>query len=121
MKISLLILSLFSLSVMAETKLEEKVKSAAQIYDESRNPDFQIDWKYKAGEYLIYDCERSHYACVNLDGFNNCSEERNFAIEKKSAFYPCAPFKKFADKKSCVEKNYKVVDVGAIKRFCYPK
>lgn len=89
--------------------------------DETRKIDYQIDWKYKGGEYFIFDCERSHYACVNIDGFNNCKEERNFAIETKATGYPCAPLRKFKDKKSCVEKNYQVVDTKAIKRFCYPK
>ncbi|MGZ3808359.1 MAG: hypothetical protein ACXVCE_09750 [Bacteriovorax sp.] len=83
--------------------------------------DYQIDWKYQAGNYLIYDCERGHYACVSKDGDENCREERNFAIEKKATSYPCAPLKKFADKKLCVQENYKVVDRNAIKRFCYPK
>ena len=83
--------------------------------------DYEINWKYKAGEYLIYDCERRHYACVNHEGNSNCLEERNFAIKKKLNNYPCAPLAKFDDKKSCVEKNYKIVDIDAPKRFCYPK
>lgn len=83
--------------------------------------DYQIDWKYKAGEYLIFDCERSHFACVNSDGDDNCREERNFAMEKRASRYPCAPLKKFKDKKSCIEKSYQLVDLNALKRFCYPK
>lgn len=83
--------------------------------------DYQIDWKYKAGEYLIFDCERSHFACVNSDGDDNCREERNFAMEKRAGRYPCAPLKKFKDKKSCIEKSYQLVDLNALKRFCYPK
>lgn len=83
--------------------------------------DYQIDWKYKAGEYLIFDCERSHFACVNIDGDDNCREERKFAMEKMASSYPCAPLKKFKDKKSCVEKSYQLVDLNALKRFCYPK
>jgi hypothetical protein len=83
--------------------------------------EYLIDWKYHAGEYLIYDCEREHYACVDIDGNANCLEERNFAKEKKFSSLTCAPLKKFKNKKECVEENYKVVDIGAKKRFCYPE
>lgn len=81
---------------------------------------YLIDWHYHAGAYLIYDCEREHYACVDLDANDNCREERNFAKEKKLPMLPCAPLKKFENKILCVEENYKVVDLGAKKRFCYP-
>ena len=86
-----------------------------------KREEYQLDWKYRAGEYLIYDCERSHYACVSKDGQNNCLEERKFALESKSDKYPCTPLKKFDDKKSCIQKGYQLVDVNAIKRFCFPK
>lgn len=86
----------------------------------SGNENYPIDWKYKAGEYFIFDCERGHYACVDNDGQDNCREERKFAREKKLPQYPCAPLKRFASKKECVEENYKIQDIGAIKRFCYP-
>jgi hypothetical protein len=83
--------------------------------------DYKTDWKYFGGEYLIFDCERRHYACVSLEGNANCIEERKFAMEKKADRYPCAPISKFADKKLCVLKNYQIVDRNAPKRFCYPK
>jgi hypothetical protein len=107
------LLFLISMNSFAETE--------AKIIAQSRKTDYQIDWQYKAGQYLIYDCERRHYACVDLDGNSNCEEERSFAIEKKATIYPCAPLSKFANKKSCVEKNYKIVDINALRRFCYPK
>ena len=104
---------IISMNSFAETEAEK--------YAQSRKTDYKIDWKYNAGEYFIYDCERKNYACVNLEGNTNCLEERNFAIEKKETSYPCAPLGKFNDKKSCVEKSYKIVDINALRRFCYPK
>ena len=112
MKWSFLLFILVPNYLFAETKGE---------FVESRRTDYRIDWKYFAGKYLIYDCERKHYACVNLEGNANCLQERKFAIEKKTNMYPCAPLASFADKKKCAEKNYDVVDINAPKRFCYPK
>lgn len=86
-----------------------------------RQENYPLDWKYHAGEYFIYDCERAHFACVDKEGDTNCRQERNFAMEKKLPQYPCAPLKKFESKKDCVHENYKVQDIGAHKRFCYPK
>jgi hypothetical protein len=93
----------------------------SELMAEMRKNNYQIDWKYNAGEYLIFDCDRNHYACVNDEGNNNCLEERKFAIETKEIKYPCAPLKKFSDKKTCVKKNYQIVDLNAIRAFCYPK
>ena len=106
---------LISMNSFAETA------APADTFIQPRNFDYKIDWKYNAGEYLIYDCERRNYACVNMEGNANCIEERNFAIETKESSYPCAPLAKFSDKKSCVLKNYKIVDINALRRFCYPK
>lgn len=106
----LLLITLFIGSTFAQSAPEQS----------NKKEDYPLDWKYAAGEYLIYDCERSHYACVNKDGQDNCREERNFAREKKLDRYPCAPLKKFQSKKLCVEENYRVQDLGAKKRFCYP-
>ena len=102
---------------------EEAAKSPAKP---SADPDwkpqnYSIDWKYHAGEYFIFDCERGHYACVDKEGNENCREERNFALEKKAEIYPCAPLKRFASKKECVLENYKIVDINAKRRFCFPK
>ena len=83
--------------------------------------EYQLDWKYRAGQYLIYDCDRGHYACINKTGLDNCVEERNYAIAIKAKSLKCAPLKNFTNKKECIEKSYKLVDIGAIKRFCYPK
>ena len=104
---------LLSANAYTETKKE------LGAIDDYRESDYRIDAKYWAGEYFIYDCERKHYACVTQESNNNCIEERNIAIGKKTNFYPCAPLSKFADKKSCVEASYKTVDRNLFKRFCW--
>lgn len=82
--------------------------------------DYQIDLKYNAGEYLIYDCLKKHYACVDKDSNKNCLDERQEALVLKGPLLPCSPLKKFDDKVACVKGHYKAVDSMALKRFCYP-
>ncbi|MFA6237545.1 MAG: hypothetical protein WC635_09485 [Bacteriovorax sp.] len=113
MKLKLILIFFFSINCFSQSKQE--------VLESSQRVDYQIDWKYKSGNYLIFDCERSHYACVTKDGDDNCREERNFAIEKKLPTYPCAPLRKFTTKATCMIKNYEVVDTQALRRFCYPK
>lgn len=94
---------------------------SAEDSEEYKKTDYQINWKYKAGEYLIYDCERGYYACVDKDANESCLKDRNLALEKKEKNLKCAPLKKFQNKKSCVIEDYKVVDINAFRRFCYVK
>lgn len=108
-----LFLILWSLNVPAQTE--------QLSVSEERKSSYKIDWKYTAGSYFIFDCERLHFACVDLDGHNNCSEERKFAVGKKAPRYPCAPLGKFSDKKTCVLKSYEIIDYNPTRRFCYPK
>jgi hypothetical protein len=82
---------------------------------------YKIDRKYYGGEYLIYNCEVSNFACVDLPSFQKCTDERKLALENKRAVLPCAPLKKFKDKISCVQKNYELVHLNAVKGFCLPK
>lgn len=96
---------------------------AAPVEDlsESIKSNYQINSLYKAGMFLIYDCQGEHYACVDSDGYKKCREERDESIQKKEKRYPCSPLKKFENKKACLKKNYEVIEMVAIKRFCYPK
>lgn len=89
--------------------------------DSVKKQDYPLDERYKGGEHLIYDCQRKHYACVNQDGYDQCSAARVKSQEQKAAEYACAPLKSFQSKKSCVIKNYEVMEKNAWKRFCFPK
>ncbi len=106
------LLFIFSMNLFAETE-QEKIS-------ENKISDYKIDLKYIAGEYLLYDCEKSHYACVSVVGFLNCQENRKSETKVKAKSFSCAPLEKFATKKICLEKSYKIVDLNAPKRFCYP-
>lgn len=88
---------------------------------ETKKSNYQINGRYKAGPYLIYDCESEFYACVDQDGSEKCREKRDVSITKKETRLPCAPLKQFLDKKTCLEKNYEVLESVAVKRFCFPK
>ncbi len=94
---------------------------AALAQEETRKPDFQIDDRYKAGEHLIYDCQKKHFACVNLDGYTLCEVARTKSRELKQTELACAPLKSFQNKKSCLLTNYNVIERNAWKRFCFPK
>ncbi len=102
----------FIFNVYAEEKITE---------DEYRHSDYALDWKYKGGQFLIYDCERMHYVCATDEGFEDCLNHRNTAIKKNQKTYPCAPLKKFETKKLCVQQSYKIVDQNSQRRFCFPK
>lgn len=94
---------------------------SSSCFSADQRPDYKIDWKYTAGEYLIYDCERRYYACVSKVSNELCIEERKIALNEHASVYPCAALTKLEDKKACVLKSYQIVDLNAIKRFCYPK
>lgn len=114
-------IKIFILLLIYSSAVTAQNNQALNNNESYKKQDYPLDWKYHAGEYLIYDCERAHYACVNKEGNDNCREERSEAIEKKLPQYPCAPLKKFENKKECVKENYHIQDIGAKKRFCYPK
>ena len=86
-----------------------------------RRMEYRINDRYKAGEYLIYDCFAKYYACVNEDSFTACKEKRSEREKLKESAYRCAPLKKFKDKKECLEANYDVIERITLQRFCYPK
>ena len=98
----------------------EEVKEVKEVI-ETRKPDYQITNRYKGGPYLIYDCVGEFYACVDQDSSEKCREKRDVSISKKETRLPCAPLKQFNDKKSCLQKNYEVLESVAVKRFCFPK
>jgi hypothetical protein len=116
---------LLSISVKAFTEEAAPVvipaaKSNEELI-ETKKSNYQINGRYKGGAYLIYDCENEFYACVDQDGSEKCREKRNTSITKKETRLPCAPLKQFEDKKTCLKKNYEVLESVAVKRFCFPK
>jgi hypothetical protein len=118
---ALVMSSLYGEEVKAPEKEHEKIAEPAENSDAYKRIDYSIDWKYKAGEYFIYDCKRQYYACVDLDGYERCVEDRKNSISKDKPKYDCAPLKQFPDKRSCIVYNYSIIERVATKKFCYPK
>ena len=78
----------------------------------------QISQKYYDGQYLIYDCAKHHWTCVDLDGFKECQEERSKAGKDYKRNLACAPFKEFKTKKECEVFQQKKVNNPEGKKFC---
>lgn|GEM_PF-770529 len=97
---------------------EEDDRLSESLYLQRRQ-EFRINSDYRAGRFLIYDCELQNFICVTEDSMKNCEEKRKKAIEKGAYFYPCAPLKEFISKQICLYKNYEVMKREAEKKFCY--
>lgn len=119
MKALLLLLTLISFSALAADGEKPLIVIDEELSNKLSN--YQIDSRYKAGEYLIYQCEFEYYACVDADANQKCLEKREEEKTKKHKSYTCAPLKKFQNKKACLVSNYEVVESNAKKRFCYPE
>lgn len=119
-----MILTFIFIIMTVKTYAEEAADVAAKPVEaelEFKKINYRMNGRYTAGEFLIFDCQGEYYACVDQDGTEKCRENRDLSIKKKEKRYPCAPLKKFDDKKTCLEKNYEVMESLALKRFCYPK
>jgi len=68
--------------------------------DDYRKPNYLVDNKLRAGEFLMYDCKEEVYVCVDKDTFENCLEDRQKAISRQNPKYPCAPLKNFLIKEN---------------------
>jgi hypothetical protein len=74
--------------------------------------------KYYRGRYLIYDCEKRFFACVNLPSFYNCRELRQKEKDLKEVLLSCAPLKQFKSQKDCFDVNYSLIHRVTNKSFC---
>jgi hypothetical protein len=81
---------------------------------------YQISERYKGGRHLIYDCRGQFFACVNIDSKETCQMLRGRSFEKNEEKLRCAPLKSFADKESCLKRQYEVIEEVHLKRFCFP-
>ena len=118
MRFSLLILSLvyfFCLSANAQT--EKRIDNSL----ETKLSNFKIDRDNRAGEYLIFDCKKKAYTCVDENSYENCKMLREDSKLKRSRKLTCAPLRKFADREKCLIENYKAIEAVNFERFCFPK
>jgi hypothetical protein len=76
---------------------------------------------YTLGQYLIYDCKRKFFACVNLASYDYCEKERQSLFKlglKKGTFTPCAPFKRFDSILDCQKEQVIQIEKTRTYPFC---
>lgn len=109
MKLTILLFAMMSVSQLLAQDSELEAKKSQ----------YPINSRYKAGQYLIYDCFGRYYTCVEEDSYLACKTKRE-QNQTKGA-YLCAPLKKFKNKEECVAQNYQAIETNTLQRFCYPK
>ncbi|MAF78833.1 MAG: hypothetical protein CME63_07940 [Halobacteriovoraceae bacterium] len=87
-----------------------------QIERERYEP--RISNKWFRGSYLIYDCSRGNYICVNYQSFYKCTNEREEDKKESRPALRCAPFKKFATQEKCFGEQYRQIQNQKPKVFC---
>ena len=70
--------------------------------DESLKKFRPISKKYAQGKYLLYDCEKRHFACVDEDSFKRCEKSRNLIDITKFDFFPCIAINQYERFKDCI-------------------
>jgi hypothetical protein len=117
----ILIFYLFILFPLLPTVVSAEAEKKIDNSLETRLSNFKIDENFRAGEYLIYDCKKKAYTCVDDNSFETCKMRREESKNKKQRVYLCAPLKKFPNRKACLLYNYDVIQAVNTDRFCFPK
>ncbi|MBI2521189.1 MAG: hypothetical protein HYV97_12250 [Bdellovibrio sp.] len=86
-----------------DSKMRATQVGEAEPYRQST----RISRKYSEGEFLIYDCQSRHFACVDEASYQRCKSERKTGLDTKaSRVLPCAPLKFFSKFADCTKKQY---------------
>ena len=139
LKLSLILLSLLSggMQLMAqpdenqdetqeESKQETKEKTKEEITNETEDLDQiqreryepRISNKWFRGSYLIYDCEKGNFACVNKTGLQRCEREREEDKKESKPNLRCAFFKKFPTQEDCFKEQYRQINNQKPRVYC---
>ncbi|MFZ8934434.1 MAG: hypothetical protein ACO20H_08035 [Bacteriovoracaceae bacterium] len=102
---TLFVFLLLSLSVFSE--------------DLDRHVGHQITETYSSGPYLIYDCKKRSFICVDFLNFESCTKDRDFAKKQRYLDMPCAPLKEFEHFQYCKETQYRMIHNISSRDFCY--
>jgi len=71
------------------------------------------------GKFLIYDCEKKHWACVAEEHFNDCKKNREEDLQKAdNPYHSCAVFISFSKTKSCNQRILFLTSNNYGNRFC---
>lgn len=125
---SLSVLPSFLLHAAEEKKMElqsEKKEKPADSTDsqtmdtiERKKYEPRISNKWFRGNYLIYDCARRNFVCVNAQSFGRCEKEREEDKKKMVPSLRCAPFKMFKSQKECFKEQYRQIENQKPKVYC---
>ena len=85
----------------------------------SKHESIRISRNLKSGEYLIYNCKRKFFACVDQFSFDICRRDRESAIKERKGFLICAPIKKFDHYDNCTKAYYELIRQPIEKKFCW--
>lgn len=78
----------------------------------------RVSNKWFRGSYLIYDCEKANFACVNQVGWDLCHEQREDDKKQSKFQLRCAPFKMFATQEKCFAEQYRQVQNKKPPLYC---
>lgn len=93
--------------------------SSAEIREPHKS--VQISIGYFSGEYLIYDCKKGSFACVDEESNEDCEAARAHSIKISELNLPCAPLKKFPHFEDCEAAQYQQIESPKKKHFCLLK
>ena len=110
------IVFVISLFLSFEINGNEKKKKIEEV--DFRRPEHFISKIYRSGHYLIYDCHKRHFACVNKGSFEYCQKRRKTALLLKKKRVPCAPLKNFSLLDKCIKNQLKFIGETVNKKFC---
>jgi hypothetical protein len=105
MKVFFILIAIFCPCVWAAS--ETSAKSPKPSADNIIYEEVKINYKYREGEYLVYDCQDKYFVCVHEEDFKECEKKRADDIRRERAWMRCAPFKGFKDEKACQKLLYK--------------
>lgn len=110
-------------SSFAQIRAEDEAQPEKKIDNslETRLANFRIDENFRAGEYLIYDCGKKAFTCVDENSFDTCKLRREESRDKNRRVLLCAPLKKFSNRESCLLYNYELIQKAHTEKFCYRK
>lgn len=94
----------------------EEEKKRGELQKSLEEP--RISNKWFRGNYLIYDCDKGFYACVNSVSFEKCEFQRTSRKERRQTSLGCAPLKRFNTQAECFEVQYAKVHNQVPKIFC---
>ncbi|WP_372653769.1 hypothetical protein [Halobacteriovorax sp.] len=122
------VVSFFILLSLSQSVLAQTAEKAREFLNrEERNATLRkrleprISDKYYLGRFLIYDCEHRHFACVNVESFFSCTQNREEEIQNKDTLLSCAPFKQYESLEDCTNAYLGFIYRRTDKSFCMNK